>query len=323
MEGFRQGMQRLILHGGAGSIPSSRAPEVERGLRAALESGWSRMDHATDAVEAAIQSMEGSGIFDAGLGSVLNLKGRVEMDAALMTHELEVGAVAGLTRTAHPIAVARQVMEKTPHVLLAGPGADRFARALGFPPVRIRPPRRVAVYQDLRRRLEASVASRGKANDRDPMDPARPDWWPRLQSLVSEHPELLHGTVGAGALDAQGRLTAGTSTGGITLKMEGRVSDSCLPGCGTYADRTVGVSCTGTGEVIIRHTLARSVAETLRTSGLTLDQAVRRALRPLPRGTAGLIALDRKGHFGWGRNTENLAFAFRSDRSSSPVFRMA
>ncbi len=323
MEGFRQGMQRLILHGGAGSIPSSRAPEVERGLRAALESGWSRMDHATDAVEAAIQSMEGSGIFDAGLGSVLNLKGRVEMDAALMTHELEVGAVAGLTRTAHPIAVARQVMEKTPHVLLAGPGADRFARALGFPPVRIRPPRRVAVYQDLRRRLEASVASRGKANDRDPMDPARPDWWPRLQSLVSEHPELLHGTVGAVALDAQGRLTAGTSTGGITLKMEGRVSDSCLPGCGTYADRTVGVSCTGTGEVIIRHTLARSVAETLRTSGLTLDQAVRRALRPLPRGTAGLIALDRKGHFGWGRNTENLAFAFRSDRSSSPVFRMA
>ncbi len=323
MEGFRQGMQRLILHGGAGSIPSSRAPEVERGLRAALESGWSRMDHATDAVEAAIQSMEGSGIFDAGLGSVLNLKGRVEMDAALMTHELEVGAVAGLTRTAHPIAVARQVMEKTPHVLLAGPGAHPFARALGFPPVRIRPPRRVAVYQDLRRRLEASVASRGKANDRDPMDPARPDWWPRLQSLVSEHPELLHGTVGAVALDAQGRLTAGTSTGGITLKMEGRVSDSCLPGCGTYADRTVGVSCTGTGEVIIRHTLARSVAETLRTSGLTLDQAVRRALRPLPRGTAGLIALDRKGHFGWGRNTENLAFAFRSDRSSSPVFRMA
>jgi beta-aspartyl-peptidase (threonine type) len=281
------------------------------------------MDHATDAVEAAIQSMEASGIFDAGLGSVLNLKGRVEMDAALMTHELQVGAVAGLTRTAHPIAVARQVMERTPHVLLAGPGADRFARALGFPPVRIRSPRRWAVYQDLRQRLEESVRSREKANSLDPMDPARPDWWPRLKTLVSEHPELLHGTVGAVALDARGRLTAGTSTGGITLKLEGRVSDSCLPGCGTYADRTVGVSCTGTGEVIIRHTLARSLAEALKAPGMGLDRAVRRVLRPLPRGTAGLIALDRKGHFGWGRNTENLAFAYRSDRSHSPVFRMA
>lgn len=316
-------MQRLILHGGAGSISPSRYPEVERGLRAALEAGWSRIDHATDAVEAAIQSMEASGLFDAGLGSVLNLQGRVEMDAALMTHDLQVGAVAGLTRTAHPISVARQVMEQTPHVLLAGPGADRFARALGFPPVRIRPPRRVAVYQDLRRKLEASVRSRGRGNSRDPMDPARPEWWPRLQALVAAHPELLHGTVGAVALDAKGRLTAGTSTGGITLKMEGRVSDSCLPGCGTYADATVGVSCTGTGEVIIRHTLARAVAETLRASGLPLDRAVRRVIRPLPRGTAGIIALDRKGHFGWGRNTENLAFTFRSDRTTTPVVRMA
>ena len=313
---LRGSVRRLILHGGAGNIPETRFPEVERGLRDALAAGEAKLSSALDAVEAAIASMESSGIYDAGLGSVLNLYGRAEMDALLMTDDGRVGGVIGLPRTENPIRVARAVMESSPHVLLSGRGAERFARALGFPPVKVRAPRRFQVYEELKARLV------GKGTEAEGRPAYTPAWFEELRRLVEAHPELPHGTVGAVALDEKGRLVAGTSTGGITLKLEGRVSDSCLPGCGTHADRSLGVSCTGTGEVIVRHQLAQQVARRAEERGLALDRAARGAVRRLPRGTAGLIALDRKGHYAWAHNTRNLAVGLLPPKGE-PVVRVA
>lgn len=307
-------MRSLLIHGGAGRIAPAYVAGVESGLREALEAGWSRLDNSVDAVEAAINAMEDAGTFDAGVGSVLNLQGRVEMDAAIMTHDRRAGAVANLTSTAHPISVARRVMEETEHVMLSGAGANAFARALKFPQVRIRPKRRLATYRALRAELEGSPPLRGGTSP-----PVRPPYWERIRELSERYPEFLHGTVGAVALDSKGRLAAGTSTGGIFLKLQGRVSDSCLIGCGTYADKDLAISCTGIGEVIIRATLARSVVERFRTRKETPQASLEALLATLPRDTAGAIALDRKGRFGIARNTANIAHAYRNDRSRAPT----
>jgi beta-aspartyl-peptidase (threonine type) len=302
-------MKRLVIHGGAGDIPDDRADAIRRGLLRALEAGWARMSHATDAVEAAIRTLELDGNFDAGLGSVLNIRGRVEMDAALMTHDRRVGAVANLTRYANPISVARKVMEETDHVLLSGTGADRFARVLGFQPVRIHSEARRKRFRELRQQL--AVARHGSREA-----PSRAlRLYRRLPRLLARHPRLAYGTVGAVALDSSGRLTAGTSTGGVFLKLEGRVSDSCLPGCGTYADETVGVSATGWGEEIIRHTLGRSVAEAMKTRSCHPTTAIEMVLARMPPDTAGAIALDRRGRLGIAHNTPNLAWASQGSGS--------
>lgn len=308
-------MRRLIVHGGAGRIPPENAPTALGGMERALEAGWSRIDDATEAAVAAVRWMEDSGQFNCGRGAVLNLRGRVELDAALATSRGEVGAVCHLTRTPQAIAVAQRVMEESPHVLLAGDGADRFARAMGFAQERMGLPRRRQLYRELRAELERRPGRKGAWSDGRPAH--HPAWWGRLQKLVREHPELMHGTVGAVALDGRGRLAAATSTGGIFLKMEGRVSDSALFGCGTYADRDLGVSVTGIGEVIIRHTFARSLAERYRQRPRSLQAAVDATVAALPHDTVGVISLDRKGRFGLGRNTENLAFGHRSEASSS------
>lgn len=309
------GMRRLILHGGAGRIPLEREAEVREGLSGALRAGWGRISNALDAVEGAVGWMEDSGMFNCGKGAVLNLQGRAELDAAIMTHDRRAGAVSNLRRTPRAIRVARKVMEETPHVLLCGSGADRFARAMGYPAERIGTPSRQRLYRELRAELLGRSRSSGAWSDGRPS--RHPAWWRPLQRLIKAHPELLHGTVGAVALDARGRLAAATSTGGIFLKMEGRVSDSSLVGCGTYADERIGLSATGIGEVIIRHTLTRAIAERYRSEGRGPQAAIEGLIATLPEDTVGIIALDRRGRFGRARNTAHLAYALRGDGDSS------
>jgi L-asparaginase / beta-aspartyl-peptidase len=308
-------VRRLIVHGGAGRIPPEREAQAEAGARGALKAGWKAFGSATDAVEAAVAWMEDTGTFNAGRGAVLDLRGKVELDAGLMTSDHRVGGVAGLTRTPFAIRVARRVMEETPHALLMARGADRFAAAMGFRAERLGTPARRALYRELRGKLENGRYSKGPWHDSDPSRDMT--WWQPLVRLVREHPELLHGTVGAVALDDGGRITAATSTGGILLKMEGRVSDTCLFGCGTYADERIGLSATGIGEVIIRHSITRAIAERLAAERTTPSEAISRVLTPLPSDTVGVIAVDRRGRFGLGRNTTHLAFAHRTERPGS------
>ncbi|HWP57993.1 MAG TPA: isoaspartyl peptidase/L-asparaginase family protein [Candidatus Acidoferrales bacterium] len=269
----------IIVHGGAGHIAKEKIPQMLDGCREAAALGWNLLakgKSALDAVERAVTALEDNPLFNAGTGSTLNELGAIEMDAAIMDgSSLSVGAVAAVQGIKNPIQLARKVLEDGRHVLLAGEGALLFARRIGFPECA---PESLIVAKQQRR-------------------------W-----------EKKHGTVGCVARDRAGRLAAGTSTGGIFDKMPGRVGDSPLPGCGTYADEVGAVSCTGNGEAIIRVLLAKTVLEFVR-AGLHPSDAAKRAIELLAQKTssrAGLILVDREGRAGHARNTECMPICIRT-----------
>ncbi|WP_292023072.1 MULTISPECIES: isoaspartyl peptidase/L-asparaginase family protein [unclassified Brevundimonas] len=254
----------LAIHGGAGVIErSSLTPEQDAAYRAALQgaldagsavlkSGGS----ALDAVQAAVQVMEDDPLFNAGRGAVFTAAGRNELDAAVMNgSDLTAGSVAGLTTTRHPVAAARAVMERSPHVMLIGPGADAFAAQAGLEQVD-------PSYFFTERRWQGLVKALTEAGQPVPPRPVGAAI-PGAQAALPAPPlnEKKFGTVGAVALDAQGRLAAGTSTGGTTAKRWGRVGDVPVIGAGTYASNADGcaVSATGDGEYFIRATVARDI----------------------------------------------------------------
>ena len=254
----------FAIHGGAGVIErDSLTPEQDAAYRAALhralEAGQAVLaadGSAMDAVQAAIQVMEEDPLFNAGRGAVFTAEGRNELDAAVMDGAtLNAGSVAGLTTTRHPIAAARAVMERSPHVMLMGPGGYRFASSVGLEqvdPSFFFTERR---WQGLERELQRQKL---------PI-PARPAGAPPSGAMAEVVAPPLNerkfGTVGAVALDSQGRLAAGTSTGGMTAKRWGRVGDAPIIGAGTYASNADGcaVSATGSGEYFIRATVARDI----------------------------------------------------------------
>ena len=266
----------LVIHGGAGRIERARtSAEADAATRAALaralDTGaallaWGRA--ALDTVEAAIRVLEDAPEFNAGHGAALTLDGRAELDAAIMDGaDRRAGAVAGVTATRHPVTLARRVMTDSPHVMLAGAGADRFSLDHGLEQVEpawfVTPERRAQLDEML-------------ASDR-PFDR-----------------EMKFGTVGAVAVDAGGHVAAATSTGGVTGKRWGRVGDSPLVGAGTYADdRGAAVSCTGADEYFIRAGVAAQVSTRVRLLGQSLDEAVTAALDEMTAlgGTGGLIAV--------------------------------
>lgn len=283
----------LVIHGGAGvtrsdqTTPEARA-RYESVLKQALQAGYdvlqSEKGTSLDAVEAAIQVMEDSPLFNAGKGAVFTHDGRNELDASIMDgKDKRAGAVAGVTRIKNPIAAARAVMEKSPHVLMTGDGADRFAIASGVKEVNPvyfwTEPRWKALQEALQEEARRAAGKVGAAN-----------------------PEGRHyGTVGAVALDRRGNLAAGTSTGGMTNKRYGRVGDSPIIGAGTYAENGVcGVSCTGHGEIFIRNAVAYDVVALLKYGQApSVQEAARKVLGKLPTeegGVGGLIALDGQGN---------------------------
>ena len=282
----------LIVHGGAWNIPDGAVEDCREGCRRALESGWAvlaRGGAALDAVEAAIIVLEDDPTFDAGIGSHLNLDGRVELDAIVMDGAtLKAGAVAGVQRIRNPIRLARKVMESSEHMMLIAAGAEQFAREQGLP---LCDPEELVLDRE-------RMAWRRCREDRH---------------AAEHHVDHAMGTVGAVAMDAQGHLIAGTSTGGTCCKHAGRVGDSPLIGCGCYSDAEAGgVSCTGLGEAIMRVVMAKTAVEFLR-AGQAPDAAAKAAARVLHqrgRGTGGLILLDRHGTPGFAFNTPRMAFGY-------------
>ncbi|RZJ86150.1 MAG: isoaspartyl peptidase/L-asparaginase [Brevundimonas sp.] len=253
----------FAIHGGAGVIErDSLTPEQDAAYRAALhralEAGQAVLSgggSAMDAVQAAIQIMEDDPLFNAGRGAVFTAEGRNELDAAMMDGAtLNAGAVAGLTTTRHPIAAARAVMEQSPHVMLIGPGADSFAASVGLEQVD-------PSFFFTERRWQGLERELTRLNLPIPPRPAGAA--PGAMADLPAPPlnERKFGTVGAVALDQQGRLAAGTSTGGMTAKRWGRVGDVPVIGAGTYASNADGcaVSATGSGEYFIRATVARDI----------------------------------------------------------------
>ena len=290
----------LIVHGGAWDIPDEAVDACREGCRKALCAGWSILaggGSALDAVEAAVVVLEDDPVFDAGYGSHLNADGKVECDAILMdAATLRSGAAAALQRVKNPIRLARKILERCPHMMLVAEGAERFAQQSGLPlcdPGELVSEAEYAAYLSCREDQHAAIHHRGHEQ----------------------------GTVGAVAMDRDGRLFAATSTGGTCCKLPGRVGDSPLIGCGCYADSEAGgVSCTGYGESIMKVVLAKTAVDLLRRGpSVSADfralarQAANDAVLLLARrgkGTGGLILLDRNGNPAFAFNTPRMAYGY-------------
>ncbi|MEM1516101.1 MAG: isoaspartyl peptidase/L-asparaginase [Thermofilum sp.] len=286
----------VAVHGGAGRLRRSlldTRQQLERGLREALSAGLEELGSgsALDAVEAAVKSMEASGVFNAGKGAALNALGQVELDASIMFgRDLSLGSVAAQRYTWNAVSLARKVMELTDHVLIVGAGADELAMKLGFEKHPGPSQRAKEIYAEM---LES--ARRGEY---------------ALWRKNAEVLRMLAGdTVGAVALDKEGNLAAATSTGGIYLKLPGRVGDTPLPGAGVYAENgVVAVSATGVGEYIARYLAAARVAELVRR-GTPLREAVVTVVKGMTEffglvNTVGLISLSSTGEYGEATNCE-------------------
>ena len=282
----------LVIHGGAGVIAKDLSPEKEKAIRAdlkqALEAGYAVLKSggsSLDAVSKAIVLMEDSPYFNAGKGAVFNHDGKNELDASIMDGaSLRAGSVANVHKVKNPILLARAVMEKSPHVMLVGDGAEAFAQSIGMPVVDPK-----YFYTDERWQQLQHVLKEEAAKEKSTASP--------------------HGTVGAVALDAAGHLAAGTSTGGMTNKRYGRVGDSPIIGAGTYANAKCAVSATGWGEFYIRTVAAHDICARVEYKSEPLAQAANDVVMsavPKLGGDGGVIALDADGNFATPFNTEGM-----------------
>ena len=285
-------MHAIAVHGGAGDIPPhwltpEREKDYHAGLERALRAGQeilARGGSSLDAVVAAVQALEDDPLFNAGRGAVIAANGSCELDASLMEgKELRAGAVTGLRHVRSPILLARLVMEKSPHVMLSGTGAEEFALEQGLEPV----PNSYFVTERRQRELEAELHGISLGNE-----------------------PVVKGTVGAVALDEAGNLAAATSTGGMTAKRWGRVGDSPIIGAGTYAaNDCCAVSATGHGEFFIRATVAHEIASLVRYAGKDVVEAsnivVQQQLRRMG-GDGGIIAIGRDGQIAMPFNSKGM-----------------
>ncbi|WP_167508124.1 isoaspartyl peptidase/L-asparaginase family protein [Corallococcus aberystwythensis] len=332
----------LVIHGGAGVISRENlTPEREAVMRAALTEAL-QAGHAVlakggrsmDAVTAAIRVLEDSPYFNAGKGAVFNHDGVNELDAAVMDGKTRMaGAVAGVHHIQNPIDLARLVMEKSPHVMMVGDGAEAFAKSQGMPLVDAKYFYTEERWQGLQRALEqerakgAPPAEQGQPSTQgqtppqpaQPVMPAQPpapvqppspqpgsSLTPGVDPVTGDHK---FGTVGAVALDQEGNLAAGTSTGGMTNKRFGRVGDAPIIGAGTYADERCAVSATGHGEFFIRYTVARDICARVEYQDLPLPEAANFVIHDVlvkAGGEGGVIAMDRQGHVAMPFNSSGM-----------------
>ena len=323
----------LAIHGGAGVIERAElSPERDAayraGLQAALDAGsavLARGGSALDAVQVAVETLEENPLFNAGHGAVFTAAGRNELDAAVMNGaDLTAGAVAGLTRTRHPIAAARAVMEKSPHVMLIGEGAETFAASVGLEQVEPSFFFTESRWQALLKALRDKGLHLPPRPEGAPPEPGALGAPVPLASL-NEAPldERKFGTVGAVARDSQGRLAAATSTGGMTAKQWGRVGDVPVIGAGTYASNADGcaVSATGSGEYFIRATVARDICH--RTAeGMTVQPAADAEIAEVGAigGSGGVIVMGQDGAVAFSMNTSGM---YRGEAGSDRTSRVA
>ena len=298
----------IVIHGGAGTLPRAEmSGEAERKYRAALseaiDQGYAVMQDggtSLDAVTRAVMLLEDNPLFNAGRGSVFTLDGRNEMDASIMEgRTLQAGAVCGLTRIRNPVELARAVMEKSEHVMLAGAGAEEFAASQGI-----------------------SFVPQSYFHT--------PERWRQLERIragefgLSGHTISHVGTVGAVALDTHGHLAAATSTGGMTGKRFQRIGDSPIIGAGTYADdRSCAVSATGHGEVFIRAAVAHDICARMRFGGRSVGEAARQVIfgeLAALGGEGGVIAIDAHGEIAMEFNSEGM---FRAARKAGEETKIA
>jgi len=315
----------FVIHGGAGVILRSElTPEREKEFRdkltEAVTAGYKALQagrSSLDAIETAIRILEDSPLFNAGKGAVFTNDGKNELDASIMDGKtLGAGAVAGLQRVRNPITLARAVMEKSPHVMMIGDGAERFAREqkieLVDPKYFWTQHRWDALQKIIKEEKEKDESKKEKARSQNGDQILKEN--SALRTPHSVFPENRFGTVGAVALDKNGNLAAGTSTGGMTNKKYGRVGDAPIIGAGTYADNaTCAVSATGWGEYFIRLGVARDVCSLMEYRAMTIqgaaDVVIKQKLQKLG-GDGGVIAIDKFGNIGVSFNSPGMYRAY-------------
>lgn len=299
---------KIIVHGGA----AFRKQHLRRGVSGvslAASSGVEilrRGGSSLDAVEKAVSVMEDDPVFNAGRGSSLTMKGTVEMDAAIMDgRDLSAGAVALVRTVKNPVRLARLIMQKTDHVLLAGEGAERLAKMFSLPTANPITPQRRREFIELREG-----------------NPRMKTRWTKNSQLLHEHPKILsNDTVGAVAVDSKGDFAAASSTGGVAQKLPGRIGDTPQIGCGLYSDNQSGAAAaTGLGEVAVRLALSKEIC-LLMKRGLSAPRAatlgVQAASKRLP-GDIGIIAIDRKGRMAAVHNTPLMPWAYSTIKMKRP-----
>ena len=298
----------LIVHGGAGSWRPGSDADAIFGTTAAVAAGRKILEAGGSAIDAACAAavvLEDNPIFNAGTGAVLNIDGFVEMDACVMVSDnAQIGAVSAIQRVKNPILVARQVMEQTDHIMLAGEGAQRFARVMGHADHDSITPERRADWQDKKSKLQVAVGADGKGAM-------------KIRNLLKSHPEYAGGTIGAVAMDANGVLCACTSTGGVTMKLVGRVGDTPLPGAGTYASTFAASSATGTGEYVIRALACRQISDNVER-GMSLRASIDAVLQGMGRdfdADVGFIGIDANGNTIGAHRTPHMPHAWFSGSS--------
>ena len=303
----------IVVHGGAGTWHPERSQAGLEGVKKAAKTGFDILKNggsAVDSVMEAVVVMEDAGAFNAGYGSSLNIEKRVEMEASIMDgRTLQAGAVGLLKNVKNPVRLARIVMEKTDHVFVVGEGAEKLAKIFNLERREMMTELRLKYYEQQRKAL-----LEGKFELR------------KLASLIKNYPELFQlETVGAVALDKDGNVAAATSTGGFPLKLPGRIGDSPLIGCGTYADNQAGAcSATGVGEIAIRLVLAKTVCSYME-DGKTAQEAVEAAIKLVNQrlsatyDSMGLIAVDTYGRIGAAHNSPNLCWAYVTSEKQEPV----
>jgi len=299
----------IALHGGAGSwdVDESTRMKVESFLGDLARETLDLLDRdysALDAVEYAVSKLEDSGLFNAGYGSSLNIEGVAQMDAGIMNGvDMRAGAVAIVERVRNPVKLARMVMENTDHVLIGGLGADLLARIFGL--------ENRVINVDVVKRYKEMI-SRNPPHKRN-------------NTLIKRLGLAIGDTVGAVAIDKKGGLAAATSTGGIWLKMIGRIGDSPIPGAGFYADRNIACSATGIGETIMTISLCRSIGllyRYLRDITKAIEESFRELEDIFGINTAGVIVLTSDENYASYYNTKNMARAVFSKNMREPIARI-
>jgi beta-aspartyl-peptidase (threonine type) len=301
-------LKAILIHGGAGSFKSEEDYRNHRnGLREAIERGYTILldkNSALEGVIGAIKLMEEDPTFNCGRGSVLTLKGNIEMDAAIMDSYLNAGAVTGIKDVLHPIEVARAVMEQTDHVLLSGEGLEEFVRVMGFQREKdLVVPHRLKQWEENTAKAKSGELKRfGRAAE------------------IAARSGCYYSTVGAVAIDDSGKIVAATSTGGMTMKVFGRIGDSPIFGAGTYADQYGAISATGHGEKIMKLTLCRLVGFYMEKypAQKAVDLAIEKAR--YSDCECGLIALDRFGNIGIGYTAKDMSWAYIKEGKEAVVF---
>jgi beta-aspartyl-peptidase (threonine type) len=309
----------IAIHGGAGTIDKAKfTPEQEKAYRAklseAVEAGYSILEkggESLDAVTAAITVLEQSEFFNAGRGAVYTYDGGHELDASIMDgRNRQAGAVAGVKHVESPIELARLVMDNSVHVMLSGQGAEEFAKEQGIELIENN-------LFDTKHRYDALLKAKEK------LDKAKAT----SRSYQAAHNALPNnfkmGTVGAVALDKNGNLAAGTSTGGMTAKRYGRVGDAPVIGAGTFAENeSCAVSATGHGEYFIRYNVASDICARVKYQGSTIaqagDEVINKVLKPIG-GTGGVIIIDTQGNISLPFNTSGMYRASKSNTQATYV----